>query len=61
VNNVSTAELAIYDLSGRIMLMQNIGFVNGEIQLPLSLPGGVYVVELIDQKGRKNIQRLSIL
>jgi hypothetical protein len=61
VNNVSSAQLAIYDLSGRVILMRNVGFVEGETHVPLALSGGVYVVELIDQEGRKNIQRLSIL
>jgi hypothetical protein len=61
VNNVSSAQLAIYDLSGRVMLMRNVGFVEGETHVPLELPGGVYMVELVNSEGVRNIQRLSVL
>ncbi len=61
VNNRSTATLAIYDFSGRVMLQQEVSFVNGEVRVPLSLAGGVYMVELVDKDGCKNIQRLSVL
>ncbi len=61
VNNRSTATLAIYDFSGRVMLQQEVSFMNGEVRVPLSLAGGMYVVELTDERGNKNIQRLSVL
>jgi hypothetical protein len=61
MNNVSSATLAVYDLSGRVMLMRKVGFVNGEMHVPLDLPGGVYVLEITNENGIKNIQRLSIL
>jgi hypothetical protein len=61
VNNVSSATLAVYGLSGRVMMMREVGFVNGETHVPLDLPGGVYVIELVNSEGVKNIQRLIIL
>jgi hypothetical protein len=61
VNNVSSATLAVYDLSGRVMLTREVGFVTGETHVPLNLPGGVYIIELVNNEGVKNIQRLSVL
>ncbi len=59
--NTLKATIAIYDMSGRVMLQQEVSFVNGEVRVPLSLAAGVYMVELVDKDGGKNIQRLSVL
>jgi len=61
VNDRSTKILAIYDMSGRIVVRQEVGFVDGSVRVPIDLKGGIYVVELVDENGIKNIQRLSIL
>jgi len=60
-NDKRAATLTIYDLSGRVVLHQILKFENGAVSLPLLLRAGVYVAELMDDKGNKNIQRLSIL
>jgi hypothetical protein len=60
-NNNSTANVAISNMGGQVMMQQTIQFINGESHIPLGLPGGVYVIELVNSEGVKNIQRLSVL
>lgn len=60
-NSTSMASMAVYDMSGKILLSNEVHFYNGAVRVPLSLSTGVYFVELMDEHDNKNIQRLSIL
>jgi len=35
-------------------------FVDENVKVPINLKSGVYVIELMNENGRKNIQRLSV-
>ncbi|WP_246001738.1 T9SS type A sorting domain-containing protein [Mucilaginibacter gracilis] len=60
VGNTSNAALAIYDLSGRLLLQQPLKFDHGNAKVPLNLVPGVYIVHFSNSDEREQIERLVI-
>ncbi|WP_246001739.1 T9SS type A sorting domain-containing protein [Mucilaginibacter gracilis] len=60
VGNTSNAALAIYDLSGRLLLQQPLKFDHGNAKVPLNLVPGVYIVHFSKDDEWEQIERLVI-
>ncbi|MDR3681954.1 MAG: T9SS type A sorting domain-containing protein, partial [Flavipsychrobacter sp.] len=57
----STAQLEIYDMSGKQIWTKAVTFKGGLVKVPLSLPTGVYTIKLTDEQGNYFADRLLIM
>jgi hypothetical protein len=57
---VTSGTLLVYDMAGKTVMTQELNFNNHTATVHTSLPAGTYMVELLNNKGSRSIQRLVI-
>jgi Secretion system C-terminal sorting domain len=50
----------VYDLLGRVIYQQSLNFDNNKAELDLSVPDGMYILELSDEEGKIQRERIYI-
>lgn len=59
-SSVGGGGLKVYDLFGRVVHQEALHFTNKEANLNLNLPSGTYILELKDEEGNVQRERLII-
>jgi len=57
---ISIAMIKVYDLTGASLMEYSVDVPSQELQLPLSLQTGIYLVQIFDAQGRRYIKKVFI-
>jgi hypothetical protein len=58
---IEMIKVVVNNISGKLVLHEELKVVNNEATLPLKLAPGIYIVEVVNVKGKRYAQQITIL